>query len=187
MFFLVDTIDNSLKCYRKKLILDVVRLQGIDIPQPIGSLTQRPTQKRAENKLKQQCSFQNIIKPFIFRFIIGGVKYIQASAIPGSLIYAVLPYLGHSDIFCDYLSNSAYLLIKKQLSLILERKVLCSILTISPRPILVYKNRQATIVVFVSLPGFIPLGPFLASIIMEWDVVTVIMEDQAYKPSSFNI
>lgn len=38
--------------------------------------------------------------------------YIGPAYIPESNLYAVLPYLGHSDIFCDYLSNSLYLLKK---------------------------------------------------------------------------
>lgn len=32
MFLCVDIVERSLKCYWKKFIVDVVRLQGIDIP-----------------------------------------------------------------------------------------------------------------------------------------------------------
>lgn len=42
-----------------------------------------------------------------FRRIIGGVKHLGcANYKPKSLIYAVLSYLGHSAIFCDFVTNS---------------------------------------------------------------------------------
>lgn len=66
--------------------------------------------------------------------------YICATYIPESLIYAVLPYLGHSDIFCVYLSNSLYLL-KKVVKSNTGKESSMYILIVSPRPNFVYINR----------------------------------------------